>query len=446
MNHYPPKTKLPLQNASQRAKQPQAWIESATPPHTALFWLARYWPAVGGIELHTRALASELAQQRKVSVICHCRKDARSLEVCAAASAGGEWQDGPIRISRPAAEGWLGFCLRTLARHYPRHRFIRPLYAALLRKALQSTVVPLASAHDLIHCVYNGLTPVAELAAATARACDLPFVFTPSTCTTGQGSAAWSSRRFRRLYRQADAVVALTAFERAWLRELGVPDDKLHVCGIGALVDLSADGETLRRELNIGDAPLLLFLGRVTREKGVADLLAALPRIWQRCPDTRILIVGPASAEMADRLHAQTDHRLIVLPAADLALKSAALAACDLLCLPSHAESFGGVILEAWSFERPVIVNALPVMRTLICDGVDGLLCDTGNPEVLAQTVCDLLADQDLRQRLGQAGHQRLSSSFHWPALARQMARIHAAAMDHHARSRRRHIGQTSPP
>jgi glycosyltransferase involved in cell wall biosynthesis len=107
-----------------------------------------------------------------------------------------------------------------------------------------------------------------------------------------------------------------------------------------------------------------------------------------------------------------------------LAVKTAALAACDLLCVPSTQESFGGVYTEAWSFGKPVIGCPIPAVKAVITDGQDGYLVEQ-EAAAIADRINYLLHHPDQGARLGQAGYAKVQGRYSWPQLARQTLAVY---------------------
>ena len=91
------------------------------------------------------------------------------------------------------------------------------------------------------------------------------------------------------------------------------------------------------------------------------------------------------------------------------------LAAADIFALPSWADSFGMVYLEAWCAGLPVIGASTAAICEVIRDGVDGLLVPPRDVASLARVLEQLLLDPALRHRLGQAGKEKVLSGLTWP-------------------------------
>jgi glycosyltransferase involved in cell wall biosynthesis len=168
-----------------------------------------------------------------------------------------------------------------------------------------------------------------------------------------------------------------------------------------------------RAALELPDGPLVLFVGRLTREKGIGVLL----RAWRRRRsggDSTLCVVGdgPIAAEqaVASEPGVQLAGRL---PREALAV---AYAAADVVVVPSIAtrrflEPWGLVCNEAMSQDRPVIATTAvgAAAGGLVRDGETGTVVPAGDEDRLAMAIDALLADQALRERLGHAAAAAVS-------------------------------------
>jgi glycosyltransferase involved in cell wall biosynthesis len=118
------------------------------------------------------------------------------------------------------------------------------------------------------------------------------------------------------------------------------------------------------------------------------------------------------------------DPRILRLGTLDLREKTDALAACDVLCVPSTQESFGGVFTEAWSLGRPVIGGDIPPVREVIDDDVDGFVVPP-SPEFVAARIRCLLEDPARGHAMGAAGRRKVAARWSWPVLAAATERIY---------------------
>jgi len=151
--------------------------------------------------------------------------------------------------------------------------------------------------------------------------------------------------------------------------------------------------------------------------------------VWKRLPDARFVFVGPRTPHSRRVFGQVTDRRVVELPAVGLQEKTDAVAACDVLCLPSSQESFGGVFVEAWTLGKPVIGARIPAVSEVIADGVDGLLTDP-TPPAIAERVLAILQDVRTAAALGRAGRAKAAERFTWDRIAAVVDGAYAAAVN----------------
>ena len=280
--------------------------------------------------------------------------------------------------------------------------------------ALADEMRPWASAADLIHNCRIGREGLSYASLQLARERDIPFFLTPVHHPRWGG---WLHRHYQVLYRQADAVIALTGEEKKLLIRLGVQEQRIFVTGMGPVLAPTSDPTRFRREQHLGEDPLILFLGQKYPYKGLAAMLAAAPAVWRRRPDARFVFVGPRTPYSRRIFRQVSDARILELDAVDLQAKTDALAACSVLCVPSSQESFGGVYTEAWSLGKPVVGAGIPAVREVISDGQDGLLVRQ-EAGAVADSLLQLLDHPSVAAEMGQRGREKVEARYSWPRLA----------------------------
>ncbi len=280
-----------------------------------------------------------------------------------------------------------------------------PLLAGMLSRCwkMPHTLTP-----SVIHFIGTGWDLTGFFLAAEAARRRIPFTVFPAT-HPGQ----WGDDRIDiALYRRAGAVLCQTDFERDHLASLGAPPARLFRLGLFPMCSPHGDASAFRARHDLGNRPCVYFLGRRTVGKGYPALLTAWPLVLARHPDAVLLLAGP---HWIDR----QDHGLSALPPdsfRDLGLPdgpaiSDAYAACDVFCLPSDGESFGIVLVEAWSYGKPVICGSAPASREMVADGENGLWADH-DPSALSEKIIRLLDDPSLARRMGEAGHRLQQQRF----------------------------------
>ncbi|WP_323751036.1 glycosyltransferase family 4 protein [Marinobacter sp.] len=398
---------------------------------SATLVVPRFWPARGGSELHSRELAQALiAAGHPVNVVCHSSTDEFSPELAITRQISGQQQDGPCPVHRVCPTGLRRNVMGWLAERHATVRPLRPLFDFLLRKFSKRAIAHHARGQQLIHSIYNGLTSAAEAALMAAREQDVPFIWSPLANTDLPEGQGWSSPRFCKLYQQADALIALTQHEKEWLEAHGAPAERTFVCPMGPMVSAPSSTAEFRNTNQLDDNPVVLFLGRHDEAKGYHLLLNSARDIWSAHPDVQLLFIGPQTEESRKRFAAIKDSRITVIEDISQADKNAALATADLLCVPSIRESLGVVYLEAWHYHKPVVALDIPVLRSVIADGQDGVLCKTDGSD-LALKVSHLLDNAAERNRLGAAGRQTLDKQYSWSSIVQKHQEIYSFALKH---------------
>ena len=91
---------------------------------------------------------------------------------------------------------------------------------------------------------------------------------------------------------------------------------------------------------------------------------------------------------------------------------------------PSVTESFGITTLEAWAHGTPVVLVDSPVNRSVVRDGVDGLLASGAQASQLGVAIAQIVRDPGLARRLGNAGRDRVEAEFSWDGSVRSLGRL----------------------
>lgn len=277
---------------------------------------------------------------------------------------------------------------------------------------------------DLVHNVRIGREPLSIASYALARKHQIPFVLTPVHHPRWVG---WPYRIYNQLYRDADAVLALTNVEKDILIRLGVAEARVHVIGMGPILSRAASAYQFRRKRQI-EGPIVLFIGQHYRYKGYVELLDATEFVWDQVPDAHFVFIGPPVGNSSFVFSKYSDPRIHFLGKTDLQEKTDALDACTLLCVPSTQESFGGVYTEAWSFGKPVIGCRIPAVSEVIDDGVNGILVDQ-DPSEIAPKIVALLQNEGMRQSMGAAGKTKVETKYSWGEITARTESAYEFAM-----------------
>jgi glycosyltransferase involved in cell wall biosynthesis len=188
--------------------------------------------------------------------------------------------------------------------------------------------------------------------------------------------------------------------------------------------DTTSQAAELRRRLGIpAQATVVTFVGRLTRDKGIPELMESFSRLDKKFRDLRLLLVG--CFEDQDPLPASTRKSLETHPhvifAGAVRDTPAYYALADIVVLPSHREGLPTVILEAKAAGKPVIGASATGILDVVADGQTGLLFPAGDVGALTSALARLLIDKDLAAKLALAGQEQVKRDFQqervWEAL-----------------------------
>jgi glycosyltransferase involved in cell wall biosynthesis len=375
-----------------------------------------YLPLIGGGELQLHGVARRLrARGHAPRVVCQRARPVDDWidDATVAADPGGESEVDGVPVVRLGPSGARRRALAPWVALYRTYGRASPFASRRIAGLLAPDLARAAGAPQIVHAVRMGQEFLARAALAFARARGLPFVLTRLRHPPGPNPL---HRAYDELARAADAVVAMTDAERDVLAdECGVDPARIHVFGVGPVLSDAGDVDAFRARHGIA-GPYVLFLGRRVRHKGAHALLAAARHVWERHPEVRFVFAGPPTPEF-DRLRAETgDPRVLDLGVVDEADKAAALAGCELLCVPSVEESFGAVYVEAWSFAKPVVAARTPVVASVVEDGRTGWLA-APEPGALAERIGWLLDHPARARELGEAGRREVDRRWSWKRL-----------------------------
>jgi phosphatidylinositol alpha-mannosyltransferase len=338
------------------------------------------WTTPGGVQTHVAGLAAELRS--------------RGAEVDVLAPADGPVETaGFVPLGGSLAFSWQGTVTRVA---------LGP--AAVLRTARTLR----HGGYDLVH-VHEPMLPAAGLTALYAARCPVVATFHMTA-----RSALWY-RIFRPVVRHAArriAVrIAVSEQARAYARSV--------LPGEYRIVPNAVDTGAYRPARNGRADPRILFVGRPDPRKGLDVLLRAFRRL--RGGATLELVgVGPGEVEAGPGVVAhgrvsETDRIRL-------------LGEADILCAPSlGGESFGIVLVEGMASGLPVVASSIPGYRAVLPPAA-GRLVPPGDDGALAEALAELLADPELRARMGEAG-RREAERYDWTRVGDELAAVYAEAL-----------------
>jgi glycogen synthase len=242
----------------------------------------------------------------------------------------------------------------------------------------------------------------------------------------------------------ADAIIAVSGdTKRDIVRLFDVDPARVHVIHNG--IDLQEYRRVDATDALVRDGidpnkPYLLFVGRITRQKGIIHLVRAIPFMD---PDFPIVLCAGApdtpeiAAEMNEALAAAQKKRSNIFWIEEMLDRHAVIelySHAAVFCCPSIYEPFGIINLEAMACETAVVASAVGGIKEVVVDGETGFLVpleqmkdspfEPINPEKfsrdLAARINQLMKDRHLREKFGKAGRKRAEENFSWSKIAQK--------------------------
>jgi glycosyltransferase involved in cell wall biosynthesis len=274
-------------------------------------------------------------------------------------------------------------------------------------KFLKANRVSLVHTHEFTANTYG---------AAAARVAGIPVV------ATIHGKSYFLEHLKRRLaYRVASQIATMVAvsedLKQFVCNSLGIATDRLHVVYNGVpILELPerSDCALLLRELGVpADHKIVGVIASLYPVKGHKYLLQAIPEVIKVMPKSTFLIVGRGELDLdLRRLAKELDVERYVrfLGFRNDVLRFLRL--IDLFVLPSLSEGLSIAVLEAMAAGKPVVATRVGGNPELIVDGETGFLVPPMNADALASQIIDILKDETLRVKMGNAGHSRAINTF----------------------------------
>lgn len=251
---------------------------------------------------------------------------------------------------------------------------------------------------------------------------------------TGQPWATMTGLK-RLLLRLCDKIIgylntccyADSISQKKFLIDNGIgTDNQLIVLGKGSLAGvnstrfnpmlfLDSDKKQLRSELNIPEkSQIILFVGRITLEKGVSELLEAFESIVSKGLDVYLLLVGPFEPDGKQCLDKISNVKVnkCIRTVGFTSQPEKYMAISDVLCLPSYREGFGTVVIEAAVMGLPAITTDIYGLSDAVVDGETGLLVPVRNYNLLATALVHTLENNNFRLEMAFKARERALEFF----------------------------------
>jgi glycogen synthase len=373
----------------------------------------------GGAGVHVEYLSKALAEQAPVEVRCFGDQD---------------YRDGNLTVR--GYQPWEELARNTDPRFKsPLGAFSRSL--AMAKDSLDA---------DIVHC-HTWYTQMGGL--LSGQLWDIPFVLTTHSL---EPLRPWKAEQLGTAYRlsswmertaieSADAVIAVSKETRSDIfQHFGAAESRTHVIHNGIDVEEyrpTPERDALERHGVDPDRPYVLFVGRITRQKGIIHLVDAVRHID---PEVQVVLLAGApdtdtiAREMNEHVAAARAQRSGVIWIDEMLPRHETIqfySHATVFCCPSVYEPFGIINLEAMACETAVVASRVGGIPEVVVPDETGILVDLElepgtftpkDPEAFARALADginrIARDPALATRFGKAGRRRAEEHFSWRAIA----------------------------
>jgi len=246
------------------------------------------------------------------------------------------------------------------------------------------------------------------------------------------GTEVWERlpRLRRNALRQADFIISISDYTRRRAAQAnGLREERIHLLP-NALEWNLEEAEDAVGDFVLSEGTRLLSVCRLDaaeQQKGVDDVIKALPALIAAAPDVQYVVVGGGTDMERHRqlaLACGVAERVHFLGFVSEAVLRACYRQCDVFVMPSAQEGFGFVYLEAMHCGKPVVAANSGGAPEVVEDGVTGTLVRYGDVPQLTRALADLCLSPEKRRQLGRAGHRHLHERFTYRQFKDELTRI----------------------
>jgi phosphatidylinositol alpha-mannosyltransferase len=365
-----------------------------------------YFPHLGGVTEHVHNLAKRLISLGHHAII-----------ITSLIASGGDGAEADM----PGADGPAVRRVGTSRVIYSAGSFARVTTGLGLRRQIRLHLEQ--EQIDIVH-VHGGLAPVLGLTAPSAAAeLGVPIVATFHSWFRRSALCRIFRRPLqRRLDRHAAAIAVSQPVVDAHARYFDADWD---------IIPNGVDTEFFRPSpppASDRRGPELLFLGRLDPRNGLDTILTAMPMVLARYPDTRLMVAGDGPLRpLYERMASPLGEHVSFLGRVN-GDRPSHFSRADLYVCPTTKASFGVTLLEAMACGTPIAASDITGFRELVNGGEEAVLVPLGQPAEWAETVVDLLGDQERRRRMGQAGLAK-AAGYSWPLVTDRILQVYRQAL-----------------
>ena len=234
---------------------------------------------------------------------------------------------------------------------------------------------------------------------------------------------------------KASAVIVVSEYLKKYYLALGVKAEKFFVIHMAVNLSLFKTSSSPLSEASASagsETPFIIgYIGRLSKEKNISNLLEAFSIAKKNSPrNLKLLLVGAGPEEQTLRNLSKkleiAENVIFLGYRKDIPV---ILRKIDIFVLPSYAEGCPNALLEAMAAKKSIVASNIPGIRTVITDGVDGLLFNPNSPENMAEKILLALKNDPLRAKLGANAYATVSIGFNLLHEYKKMTQIYHNVM-----------------
>ena len=236
-------------------------------------------------------------------------------------------------------------------------------------------------------------------------------------------------------YEATEVIVNSNYMKNELQRLFGLPYEKINVVPNGVNLNLYNGVErdyNFRRQYAADNEKIILYVGRLVYEKGVQNLIAAMPKILNGYHDSKLIIAGRGG--MLDELRDEVrrlgiDNKVYFTGYLSLDKVTKMYKCADVAVFPSTYEPFGVVALEGMLSGTPVVVSDVGGLNEIVDHRVNGMKSYAGNPNSIADSILELLYNPGLCTEIAKNAKAKVKSQYNWNKIAQDTHFIYQKAI-----------------
>ena len=292
---------------------------------------------------------------------------------------------------------------------------------------------------DVIHA-HDWL--VANAAKTLKHSFDIPIVATIHATEAGRNSGIREPNQkyindteWMLTYEATEVIVNSNYMKNELQRLFGLPYEKINVVPNGVNLNLYNGVERdydFRRQYAADNEKIILYVGRLVYEKGIQNLIAAMPKVLNGYHDSKLIIAGKGG--MIDELRDEVrrlgiENKVYFTGYLKLNQVTKMYKCADVAVFPSTYEPFGVVALEGMLSGTPVVVSDVGGLNEIVQHRENGMKSYAGNPNSIADSILELLYNPGLCAEVSRAAKAKVKAQYNWTKIAQDTHFIYQKAI-----------------